>query len=244
MSEFATRFGFEKVTYREKAKRVNEVFTNVSPIYDRMNDFMSLGQHHQWKAHAVTALQVLDEDTVADIACGSGDISILLAPKLSKGQLVCIDPNTSMLEQCKLKLSEYPQTSFIESPAETLSLPFLLNRCIISFGLRNFSDPDLGLKRIYEHLKPGGKLLIMEFNPPQSTLFSESYPQYLNCFLPFLGRNIAGNEASYQYLADSITTQPTPKERVLTLSDIGYQYITYSPLNFGIVGLFEAYKCP
>lgn len=239
----STHFGFETLSPDEKAKRVDDVFTTVSPVYDSMNDIMSLGLHRLWKRSALTALSLHPDHTVSDIACGSGDMSILIANKLTSGSLFCIDPNESMLQHCRYRLAKFHGTRFIVTSAEELALDTPLDRAIVSFGVRNFSNPELGLHNIYLSLKKGGKLVILEFNPPAATLFKISYPCYLKKCLPYLGKRFASSEKSYRYLAESIMMQPTPNERMKMLSDLGYQYITYSPLNFGIVGLFEAHRC-
>lgn len=239
MSEKSTFFGFEKISRPEKEKRVNDIFTHVASFYDEMNDLMSFGLHHSWKRHAVSALDSYPNDTIADISCGSGDIAKLVLPTLTNGRLLCIDPNEAMLEKCKQRLED-PKVDYICSFAETLNTE-AFHRAIISFGLRNFSDPILGLSNIKKHLKPGGKLVILEFNPPKASYVSLSYHCYLEKIIPFLGDCYANDKESYQYLADSIMTQPTPQERQKMLTSLGYQNLRYTDLALGVVGLFEAY---
>jgi|GEM_PF-5908844 len=241
MSLESTNFGFEKVLLTAKAKMVDDVFTNVEPFYDKMNDWMSLGSHHRWKKNAITALCLETHHTVMDLACGSGDLSALIYQKLDNGRLICVDPNQSMLEHCRNRL-DGEDIIFKNQSAESLSLPFKLDRAILSFGLRNFTNPELGLSNIHKQLKRGGKLVIMEFNPPTSTICPQAYKSYLNTIIPFLSKSLTNDARSYQYLAESIQLQPTPKRRIEMLSDLQYKCITYSPLQFGIVGLFEAYR--
>lgn len=235
-------FGREKVTYEEKSEKVTEVFDNVATVYDKMNDAMSLGTHRLWKQQAVAALNCHPNDIIADLSCGTGDISEQVLKRIPYGKLLCIDPNSAMLKICKKRLIS-DNVSFIESTAESLRLEEPLDKLIVSFGLRNFANESLGLESIFKSLKTGGKVVIMEFNPPGSSNFSQPYEMYLKYVIPYLGKLIGHSEESYQYLSDSIIVQPTPEERVEQLKSIGFEFIRYTPLTFGCVGLWEAYRC-
>lgn len=238
-----TDFGYQRVSLKEKRQQVNHVFTRVASVYDLMNDAMSLGLHRLWKHQAINALDCLPNHKVIDLACGTGDISERILAKIPNGHLTCIDPNSAMLTHCQQRLAAYPMTTFVENTAEGFSLPNV-NRLITSFGLRNFTDPLIALHNIYEHLLPGGKCVIIEFNPPESTEMPNSYQQYLQRIVPLLGTYIAKDTDSYQYLCDSICLQPSPSARIETLKICGFQEIRYTPLSAGIVGLFEAYRLP
>lgn len=238
-----TQFGYEEVSVAEKSKRVDDVFNNCADVYDKMNDTMSFGIHRFWKKQAVCALDCHTSDTIADIACGTGDISQLILPHIPEGKLYCIDPNQSMLEKCCERLGHIDKVSFIQTAAEQLVMPEKLDKVIISFGLRNFSDPNLGLKNIYDNMSVGGKIVIMEFNPPESTVFKNQYALYLKHMLPCLGKYIGQDEASYQYLADSIAVQPAPKARLNQLKEAGFEFLKHTPMTMGVVGLFEGYRC-
>lgn len=238
-----TQFGYQRVTKDEKEKRVNDVFSSVAPVYDKMNNTMSFGMHHLWKRHALHSLNLYEDSRVMDLACGSGDISELVIPNIPRGELLCVDPNSEMLKICKERLGKHQQVRFIESSAEKLALPIMIDRAIISFGLRNFNDTELGLKQIFDAMAIGSKLVILEFNPPSATSFKNPYDMYLNNIIPFWGRTIGHDEDSYQYLADSISVQPLPDDRIKQIESAGFDFVTHTPLTLGVVGLFEAHKC-
>jgi demethylmenaquinone methyltransferase/2-methoxy-6-polyprenyl-1,4-benzoquinol methylase len=236
-------FGYERVTATEKAQRVDQVFHSVSNVYDPMNDAMSLGIHRLWKDQAVASLDCYQNDIVADLSCGTGDLSRLIIDRIPYGQLHCIDPNQSMLDICHQRLGEHNNTHFHTNYAEKLDFNQQFDKLMLSFGLRNFSDEDTSLNNIFNSLKVGGKFVIMEFNPPKSSSFDKQYEMYLKYIIPCLGQLLGQDESSYQYLADSIQQQPCPKERIEQLKSHGFDFIKYTPLTMGVVGLFECYRC-
>lgn len=238
-----TSFGFESVTKDEKKERVDNVFSSVSDVYDTMNNTMSFGIHHIWKKHALHALNCHHNAKVIDLACGSGDVSELIHSRIHRGHLYCVDPNEHMLARCKKRLGNAQNISYHLFYAENMEISVKVDRIITSFGLRNFSDIPLALKNIYNHLEVGGKLVILEFNPPDSTGFKHHYQLYLDRVIPFWGKVVGHDEDSYQYLSDSICVQPSPDERISELKTAGFDFITHTPLSLGIVGLFEAYRC-
>ena len=235
-------FGHDSVSPEQKTDKVNEIFTGVADVYDTMNDAMSIGIHRLWKQQAVSALDCSPDDTIADLSCGTGDISALMIDKIPYGKLYCIDPNPSMLAHCQNRLKQNNVT-FIESTAESMILNQDLDKLIVSFGLRNFSNEQQGLENIFRSLKVGGKAVIMEFNPPSASSFANEYTMYLKYVIPCLGRLIGHNESSYQYLADSISVQPDPSVRTQQLKDIGFEFIRYTSLTMNTVGLWEVYRC-
>ena len=239
-----TYFGHKKVSKEEKIDQVDQVFSSVWPVYDKMNDVMSLGVHHLWKRQAVETLKAEVMDHIIDLACGSGDLTALLIPKLPKGNITCIDPNPNMLDLCKKRHSMHHNVRFEQAYAENLpkDIP-LADRLILSFGLRNFTEPLQALKEMNRSLKMGGKLVIVEFNPPQATALPFHYDLYLQHIIPFLGKIISQDRESYQYLSDSINRQPLPDERIQQIQEAGFDFVYHTPLTFGIVGLFEAHKC-
>ncbi len=236
-------YGYEKVSPADKVRRVDQVFHSVSGVYDTMNDAMSLGIHRLWKAQAVASLECYKNDVVADLSCGTGDISKLVINRIPYGKLFCIDPSEAMLNICRNRLGEQHNIAFHQSYAEELDYRQSFDKLIISFGLRNFTDEQQALKNIYNSLKVGGKLVIMEFNPPEAGSFSKEYELYLKYIIPCLGQLVGQDEASYQYLSDSIQQQPLPEARIKQLKDHGFEYIKYTPLTMGVVGLFEGYRC-
>lgn len=241
MNNGSTHFGYQRVTLTEKRKRVDQVFTNVASVYDTMNDVMSLGSHRVWKRQAIAALDCLSTHHVVDLACGTGDLSTQIIDLIPNGHLTCIDPNQYMLSHCQERLSPHTITYLLHT-AETFTLENKADRLIIGFGLRNFTDHLIALYNIYENLNHGGKFVILEFNPPQATMIPELYKNYLHYLIPYLGKHIADDTSSYQYLSESICLQPTPDERIETLQTFGFENIRYTPLSLGIVGMFEAYR--
>ena len=239
-----TYFGNQAVTEEEKTQKVKEVFSSVSPVYDKMNNAMSFGVHHLWKRQAIGALRADIMDHVIDLACGTGDLSALLIDKLPNGSITCIDPNPNMLQICKTRLGMHKNIQFAQAYAESLpsSIP-QADRLILSFGLRNFTNPQEALIQINRSLKIGGRLIIMEFNPACATALPSQYDLYLQQVIPFLGKIIGDDQPSYQYLSDSIAKQPVPRDRIKQIKDAGFDFVYHTPLTFGIVGLFEAHKC-
>jgi demethylmenaquinone methyltransferase/2-methoxy-6-polyprenyl-1,4-benzoquinol methylase len=147
-----------------------------------------------------------------------------------------------MLQECQQKIIA-SNTSFIQAPAEALpDLDNKIDKAIICFGIRNFTDPALALKSVYEKMRNGGKVVILEFNPPVSSQIPSTYSNYIRNVLPRLGKKLVGDEYSYQYLSDSIQKEPSPENRRECLRQAGFEMINYLPLSLGILGLFEAYK--
>lgn len=236
-------FGYETVTREEKTEKVDQVFHSVSNVYDSMNDTMSLGIHRLWKEQATASLDLYQNDIVADLSCGTGDLSCLIIDRIQYGQLHCIDPNGSMLDICKQRLSQKNNVSFHQQYAESLQFDQVFDKVALSFGLRNFSDETKSLTNIYQSLKIGGKFVIIEFNPSSASSFDKQYGMYLKYVIPCLGKLVGKDESSYQYLAESIQQQPSPKQRITQMKSHGFEFIKYTPLTMGVVGLFEGYRC-
>lgn len=240
-------FGYQQVTANEKAANVNAVFTRVSEGYDLMNDLMSFGLHRYWKAYALDRCLVHRGETVCDLAGGTADLTLPLAGKVGdKGQVYLVDMNQSMIQQGRDKLLNrgiYQQVHYVV--ADGTSLPFLNNSldCIvIAFGLRNFVDIKAGLVSMYRVLKPGGRLVILEFSKPTLPLLKTIYKQYSLHWLPMLGKLIMNDDASYRYLAESIDMHPDQETLCHMLAQAGYEDVNYENLTHGIVALHKAFK--
>lgn len=242
-----THFGFESVAWNEKEKKVAEVFHSVAKNYDLMNDLMSLGVHHLWKRFTIELSQVRPGYTVLDLAGGSGDLTRLLSKKVGDtGQVVLADINAAMLQVGRNRLLDeglYKNINFVQGNAQLL--PFADNsfHCItIAFGLRNVTDKEEALRSMYRVCKPGGKLMVLEFSTPTFPGLKPVYDWYSFNILPKVGKFFAQDEASYQYLAESIRMHPSQSGLLEMIEGAGFEDCHYHNLSGGIVALHIAYK--
>lgn len=245
--EKTTHFGFESVAWNEKEKKVAEVFHSVAKNYDVMNDLMSLGIHHLWKRFTVELSHVRPGQFVLDLAGGSGDLTRLLAKKVGDtGQVVLADINEAMLTVGRDRLLDeglYKNIDFVQGNAQCL--PFANNsfHCItMGFGLRNVTDKDEALRSMFRVCKPGGKLMILEFSTPTIPGLKPIYDWYSFNILPKVGKLFAQDEASYQYLAESIRMHPNQSTLKEMIEHAGFEDCQYHNLSGGIVALHIAYK--
>ena len=244
-----TDFGFKEVDINEKKKLVGDVFTSVADKYDVMNDLMSLGLHRLWKRHAVSLLQVHQDHHVLDLAAGTGDLSRLIAPKVTAlGKITLCDINFEMLSQGKNRLLDsglFQNIQIIQGNAEYLPFPSnTFDRIIMGFGLRNVTHKELALKEISRVLKPGGRFVILEFSHPTCPLpgFSQLYDAYSFHVLPQLGKWIANDSESYRYLAESIRMHPNQEKLKEMICACGFDTCHYQNLSGGIVALHQGIK--
>tara|TARA_B100000035_G_scaffold310947_1_gene319635 strand:- start:3652 stop:4386 length:735 start_codon:yes stop_codon:yes gene_type:complete len=209
------KFGYKDISQKEKPKKVNEVFTSVSNRYDLMNDIMSFGLHRLWKKQFIRLCDLDRKKYVLDVACGTGDISLDIAQTNNEIKLTCLDPNNEMLEICKQKLMN---KGFIDIEYLDHGIEQLLERdckydlITLAFGFRNFSNHEQSLINMYNCLKPGGSLLIMDFKRPRNKIFSKLFNLYTLKVIPSIGKVIANDEESYRYLGESIQTYFSPNE--------------------------------
>lgn len=246
MKQDTIDFGFKKVGVDEKQKLVAGVFDSVASRYDLMNDFMSLGIHRLWKRDAVARLQVRPNHSVLDLACGSGDLALLIASKVSAGHITLSDINNSMLTVAKNRLIDKGIIDNIQlTQANAETLPFLDNtfdRIIMGFGLRNVTHKDRALASIYRVLKPGGRAIILEFSHPTNALLSSWYDTYSFHVLPFLGKVVANDPDSYRYLAESIRMHPCQETLKTMMQSAGFDSCDYFNLTGGIVAIHQGIK--
>jgi len=242
-----THFGFESVAWDEKEKKVAEVFHSVAKNYDLMNDLMSLGVHHLWKRFTIELSQVRPGHTLLDLAGGSGDLTRLLSKKVGDtGQVILADINAAMLQVGRNRLLDeglYKNINFVQGNAQFL--PFADNsfHCItIAFGLRNVTDKEEALRSMYRVCKPGGKLMVLEFSTPTFPGLKPVYDWYSFNILPKVGKFFAQDEASYQYLAESIRMHPNQSGLLDMIEGAGFEDCSYHNLSGGIVALHIAYK--
>jgi demethylmenaquinone methyltransferase/2-methoxy-6-polyprenyl-1,4-benzoquinol methylase len=240
-------FGFEKVAWTEKAQRVRSVFASVAAKYDVMNDLMSFGVHRLWKQFTLSLSGLKPGQRALDVAGGTGDLALGMLRQVGKeGRIVLSDINPSMLERGRDRLLDLGWAGNVEClVADAERLPFDDNSfdCVtIGFGLRNVTDKVAALNSMLRVLKPGGQLLILEFSHPVAPGLKPLYDAYSFNVLPLLGRFVAGDEASYRYLAESIRVHPDQETLLEMLRTAGYGQVRYHNLSGGIVALHRGYK--
>ena len=239
-----THFGFKTVAENEKQAKVGEVFHSVASKYDLMNDVMSAGLHRSWKRFAVEISGVKVGDKVLDIAGGSGDLSKLFAKKVSStGEVILTDINASMLAVGRDRMID-AGLSVPATQCNAEQLPFADNSfdcVIVAFGLRNMTHKEYALKEMQRVLKIGGRLLVLEFSKVWQPL-EKLYDVYSFKLLPLMGKLLAKDEASYQYLAESIRMHPDQETLKKMMLDAGLGKVDYYNLSAGVVALHKGYK--
>lgn len=242
-----THFGFKTVPTADKQAKVAEVFHSVAAKYDLMNDLMSMGIHRLWKRFAITLSGVRRGQHVLDIAGGTGDLAKVFSREVGNtGHVVLSDINESMLNVGRDRLLDAgcSNVDFVLANAETLA-PFAdesFDLVTISFGLRNVTDKDAALRSMYRVLKPGGRLLVLEFSKPVFEPLSKVYDLYSFTALPFLGKLITNDAESYRYLAESIRMHPDQRTLKQMMETAGFQSCDYHNLTGGIVALHRGFK--
>lgn len=242
-----THFGYRNVAEEEKAGLVGEVFHSVAGKYDLMNDLMSFGSHRLWKRFATAQSGLRTGGQALDVAGGSGDLSRRFSKQVgSTGRVVLTDINASMLAQGKQRMVESGLVGNIEyALADAEQLCFADNSfdCIsISFGLRNVTRIDRALASMYRVLRPGGRLLVLEFSKPVSGALGKAYDLYSFNVIPKIGRLVTGDEASYQYLVESIRKHPDQKTLQQMMYTAGFDEVRYHNLSGGVVALHIGFK--
>ena len=240
-----THFGYRTVEEAEKAKHVRGVFDSVAPKYDLMNDLMSMGLHRAWKAFTVLVANLREGDQVLDIAGGTGDLALAFSKKVGKsGRVVHTDINEAMLRTGRDRLLD----AGVVLPTlvcDAEKLPFPDNHfdlVSVAFGLRNMTHKDLALTEMNRVLKPGGKLLVLEFSKVAPPL-EKAYDWYSFNILPKLGKLVAGDDASYRYLAESIRMHPGQQALKELMKTCGFGHVDYHNLTGGLVALHVGIKC-
>ena len=242
-----THFGFRDVPVGDKQKLVGQVFTSVARSYDLMNDLMSFGVHRLWKRHFVAISGVRRGDRVLDLAGGTGDIAALLKPIIGdEGEVVGGDINAAMLGVGRDRMTDRGLVSglrWAQLNAEVLPFPDnSFDAVTMAFGLRNVTDKDKALADICRVLKPGGRLLVLEFSKVQSELFGKLYDFHSFKVLPKLGQLFAGDADSYQYLAESIRKHPDQQTLKDMMERACFGRVEVRNLSGGIVAIHRAYK--
>ena len=240
-----THFGFKTVDETEKAKHVRGVFDSVASKYDVMNDLMSMGLHRVWKAYTVQVANLKEGDQVLDIAGGTGDLSMAFAKKVgATGRVVHTDINEAMLSTGRDRLVDQGLAlPTLVCDAEKLPFPDgHFNVVSVAFGLHNMTHKDVALKEMCRVLKPGGKLLVLEFSKVAKPL-EKAYDWYSFKILPQLGKLVAGDADSYRYLAESIRMHPNQEDLKTLMKNAGFGHVDFHNLSAGVVALHMGIKC-
>jgi demethylmenaquinone methyltransferase / 2-methoxy-6-polyprenyl-1,4-benzoquinol methylase len=243
----STDFGFQRVAWRDKARRVRAVFDSVADRYDLMNDLMSAGAHRLWKQFTLSLTGLRPGDRALDIAGGTGDIAAGLARQVGQSGLVVLaDINASMLQHGRDRLTDRAlvgNVHYVQADAERLPFADGSFDCVtIGFGLRNVTDKAAALASMRRVLKAGGQLLVLEFSKPVAAPLGRLYDLYSFNVLPWLGRAIAGDAESYRYLAESIRRHPDQQGLMAMMATAGLEGCRYHNLMGGIVAVHRGYR--
>lgn len=242
-----THFGYQTVNTEEKVEKVAKVFHSVADKYDLMNDLMSMGVHRLWKRLTIEKSGVRRGHHVLDLAGGTGDLTSKFSKIVGdKGQVILGDINDSMLKVGRERLIDKGITGnvdYIQLNAETLPFPDNSFDCItMAFGLRNVTNKEAALASMYRVLKPGGRLLVLEFSKPIAPGLSPLYDLYSFKLLPVLGKLVANDAESYQYLAESIRMHPDQETLKAMMENSGFERCDYTNMSGGIVALHRGFK--
>lgn len=245
--EQTTHFGYQEVPESQKARLVGDVFHSVAGKYDLMNDLMSGGLHRLWKRFTIAQSGVRAGQRILDLAGGTGDLARQFSKRVgAKGQVILADINASMLQVGRDALTDRGYVGNIEyaqANAECLPFPDNYFDCItIAFGLRNVTHKDQALTSMFRVLKPGGRLLVLEFSKPVAPGLKPVYDAYSFNILPKIGKLVTGDEASYQYLVESIRKHPDQEHLKEMMEDAGFEQVTYHNMTGGIVALHKGFK--
>lgn len=246
MDKKTTHFGYKTIAREEKAAHVKDVFDSVSSRYDIMNDLMSIGLHRLWKKYTIEKAAVKRGQNILDLAGGTGDLAKAFSKQVGEdGHVVLADINISMLKEGRARLIDagvIKNLSIVQLNAENLPFPKnSFDLITIAFGLRNVTEKQIALESIFKALKPGGKLLILEFSKPIS-MMQPLYDLYSFKILPFLGELVTNDAESYRYLAESIRMHPDQDTLISMMKNAGLERCRYQNLTGGIVALHEGYK--
>jgi len=243
----STHFGFETINAREKAQRVRAVFDSVATRYDLMNDLMSFGIHRLWKRFAVELAGIRRGQKILDLASGTGDLAARFAGLVGpEGLVVMTDINAAMLNQGRVRMADeglVGNVLYTQVNAEHIPFPDHSFDCItIAFGLRNVTDKQQALNEMARVLRPGGRVLVLEFSHPQGKPLQSAYDLYSFKLLPKIGKVVANDEASYRYLAESIRMHPDQETLKGMMEQAGLERCDYHNLTGGIVAVHRGFK--
>jgi len=239
-------FGFRKVTAKEQEGLVKRVFSSVSKRYDLMNDIMSFGMHRLWKHSLLAHMSIRNGQYILDLATGTGDVAAAVCKQVPECNVVALDINYDMLKFGHRKLVNQglvKKLAFTQASADCLPFPTnTFDTVATAFGYRNFADKELALAEISRVLKPGGRVVILEFSKPGTDFISKLYDFYSFQVIPKMGKLVARDKSSYQYLAESIRTHPDQKQVIKQLDEAGFVSCDYYNLTDGIVAIHKGFK--
>ena len=242
-----THFGFKTVAETEKEHLVADVFHSVADKYDLVNDLMSFGIHRLWKRFTIDCAGVRRGQKILDLAGGTGDLTAKFSRLVGEsGEVILADINDSMLKVGREKLRNKGLVNnirYVQANAENLPFPDnYFDLITIGFGLRNVTHKDQALASMYRALKPGGRLLVLEFSKPTNAVMSKLYDFYSFKVLPKMGQLVAKDSDSYQYLAESIRMHPDQETLKAMMESVGFEQVTYHNLTQGVVALHRGFK--
>ena len=240
-------FGYERISTENKTDRVYQHFSSVARHYDFMNTLLSFGIHYAWKRTAVRMLKLAPGDRILDVCGGTGDLAIMAARSIGPaGQVIIYDINRDMIQAGMHKVIDSEiedRLGYIQGNAESISFPAChFDTAMVGFGIRNVTRMKKGFEEMYRVLKPGGKMMCLEFSKPTWPVFRWLYDFYSFYIMPFLGQLIAGNRKAYMHLPESIRMFPLPDELSELLKKIGFSQVTYRSLTNGIAVIHLAVK--
>ncbi len=239
-------FGYKDIPEADKEQKVGEIFTKVAPKYDLMNDAMSFGMHRLWKRYFIKIANVQSGDDICDLASGSADIALLMAHKVVDGSITISDINAEMLQVGYDKMLDNGHAGKVKKVlANAEKLPFeddSFDLVTMSFGLRNVTDKKLALREMLRIVRPGGKVLIMEFSEPKASSIKSLYDKFSFNIIPRLGGYIANDYDSYKYLVESIRRHPTQEKLKEWFYEVGFDSCKVYNIHTGVVAIHEGIK--
>ena len=243
----SAHFGFRDVSEKEKTSLVGDVFRSVANRYDLMNDLMSLGMHRSWKDFAVGRSGVRRGQTVLDVAAGSCDLTHRFVKRVGdEGRVVAVDVSRPMLKRGKSRMIDagiIRNVTYVLSDAQNLAFADQQFDCVsIGFGLRNVTRMQLALGAMFRMLRPGGRLVVLEFSHPLAKYLSGVYDRYSFSVIPRIGRVVTGDENSYRYLVESIRRHPDQEALRKMMGESGFEDVYYHNLSGGVVALHVGFR--
>ena len=226
--------------------QTREMFTSIAPRYDFLNRLLSVGQDKYWRQRAIDLLDPMRNERILDVATGTGDVVIEVAKRNLSVKIFGIDFSQRMLDLGRIKIARngYNQAVSLQIGSWEC-LPFAdesFDGVICAFGIRNFADVQLGLREFFRVLKPGGRVVVLEFSIPQNQFLKTAYEWYFNLILPKIGNIISGHSNAYSYLPESVANFPSQKKFIKWIEKIGFKKVSFSELTFGIVSIHRGYK--
>ena len=240
-------FGFRQLRAAEKVNIVLSHFNRVAPKYDFMNSVLSFGIHHAWKRTAIRLLDLKPGDQLLDVCGGTGDLAVLAAGRMGKNGRVCIyDINRAMMETGRERPENRDNAAcihYVQGDAEQIACrENRFDAAIVGFGIRNLTHLEKGFREMYRVLKPGGRVMCLEFSKPVNPLFRWLYDLYSFHIMPWLGEMLTGSREAYTYLPESIRLFPLPHELKAKLEAIGFSSVTWQPLTNGVAVIHRGIK--